>query len=141
MRHKYGNRKLQRASGHRTALLRNLAASLIKHEQITTGVAKAKELRPYVEKLITLAKRGGLSNRRLAHARLMDETQLTKLFDVLAERYKDRNGGYTRVIKAGYRASDAAPIAVIELVDRDVEAKGQDSGPVQVFEEEELAEA
>ena len=101
MRHKIGHRKLQRASGHRTALLRNLAASLIKHEQITTGIAKARELRPYVEKLITLAKRGGLSNRRLAHARLQDDAQLTKLFDVLAERYKDRAGGYTRVIKAG----------------------------------------
>lgn len=141
MRHKVGHRKLQRSAGHRTALLRNLAASLIKHEQITTGVAKAKELRPYVEKLITLAKRGGLSNRRLAHARLMDEAQLTKLFDVLAERYKDRNGGYTRIIKAGYRASDAAPIAVIELVDRDESAKGQDSGPVQNADVDELEEA
>lgn len=141
MRHKIGHRKLQRSAGHRTALLRNLAASLIKHEQITTGAAKAKELRPYVEKLITLAKKGGLSNRRLAHARLLDDAQLTKLFDVLAERYKDRNGGYTRVIKAGYRASDAAPIAVIELVDRDVDAKGKDSGPVQGVEEDELADA
>ena len=141
MRHKVGHRKLQRSSGHRTALLRNLAASLIKHEQITTGIAKAKELRPYVEKLITLAKRGGLSNRRLAQSRLMDDAQLAKLFDVLAERYKDRNGGYTRVIKAGYRASDAAPMAVIELVDRDESAKGQDSGPVQGADEEELAAA
>jgi len=141
MRHKVGHRKLQRSSGHRTALLRNLAASLIKHEQITTGLAKAKELRPYVEKLITLAKKGGLSNRRLAQSRLMDDAQLAKLFDVLAERYKDRNGGYTRVIKAGYRASDAAPIAVIELVDRDEGAKGLDSGPVQDADEEELAEA
>ena len=140
MRHKVGHRKLQRASGHRTALLRNLAASLIKHEQITTGIAKAKELRPYVEKLITLAKRGGLSNRRLAQARLQDDAQLAKLFDVLAERYKNRNGGYTRVIKAGFRASDAAPIAVIELVDRDTSAKGQDSGPVY-SEEEDFAEA
>lgn len=141
MRHKIGHRKLQRSTGHRNALLRNLAASLIKHEQITTGVAKARELRPYVEKLITLAKKGGLSNRRLAHARLLDDAQLTKLFDVLAERYKDRNGGYTRVIKAGYRASDAAPIAIIELVDRDIDAKGQDSGPVQGADEEELADA
>lgn len=141
MRHKIGGRKLQRASGHRTALLRNLAAALIKHEQITTTVPKAKELRPYVEKLITLAKRGGLSNRRLAHARLLDEAQLTKLFDVLAARYADRNGGYTRVIKAGIRASDAAPIAIIELVDRDVAAKGQDSGPVQSAEEDELETA
>ena len=112
-------------------MLRNMAASLIKHEQITTGVAKAKELRPYVEKLITLAKKGGLSNRRLAQSRLMDDAQLAKLFDVLAERYADRNGGYTRIIKAGYRASDASPMAIIELVDRDVSAKGQDSGPVE----------
>ena len=141
MRHKVGHRKLQRASGHRTALLRNLAASLIKHEQITTGIAKARELRPYVEKLITLAKRGGLSNRRLAHARLQDDAQLAKLFEVLAERYKDRNGGYTRVIKAGYRASDAAPIAVIELVDRDTSAKGQDSGPVQTADMDEMEAA
>ncbi|MBP9158457.1 MAG: 50S ribosomal protein L17 [Sphingomonadaceae bacterium] len=141
MRHKIGHRKLQRASGHRTALLRNLAASLIKHEQITTGIAKARELRPYVEKLITLAKRGGLSNRRLAHARLQDDAQLTKLFDVLAERYKDRAGGYTRVIKAGFRASDAAPIAIIELVDRDTSAKGQDSGPVQTADMDELEAA
>jgi large subunit ribosomal protein L17 len=130
MRHKYGQRKLNRTSQHRAALLRNLSAALIKHEQILTTVPKAKELRPYLEKLITLAKRGGLSNRRLAHARLQDDTQLVKLFDVLAERYSDRNGGYTRVIKAGIRASDAAPIAIIELVDRDVTAKGKDSGPV-----------
>ena len=130
MRHKVGHRKLQRTSQHRAALLRNLSAALIKHEQITTTTAKARELRPYLEKLITLAKRGGLSNRRLAHARLQDDTQLVKLFDVLAPRYSARAGGSTRVIKAGIRASDAAPIAVIELVDRDVSAKGQDSGPV-----------
>ncbi|MFP5329886.1 MAG: 50S ribosomal protein L17 [Alphaproteobacteria bacterium] len=138
MRHKVGHRKLQRTSSHRAALLRNLAAALIKHEQITTTTAKAKELRPYVEKLVTLAKKGGLSNRRLAHARIMDETQERKLFEVLGPRYADRNGGYTRIIKAGIRASDAAPIAVIEFVDRDVSAKGQDSGPVmseEVFEE------
>jgi len=140
MRHKMGGRKLQRKSGHRSALLRNLAAALIKHEQIQTTTAKAKELRPYVEKLITLAKHGGLSNRRLAHARLMDETQEKKLFEVLAERFAGRDGGYTRVIKAGIRASDAAPIAIIELVDRDVSAKGQDSGPV-MSEEEDYAEA
>lgn len=132
MRHKMGQRKLNRTGSHRIAMLRNMAASLIKHEQITTGVAKAKELRPYLEKLITLAKKGGLSNRRLAQSRLMDDAQLTKLFDVLAERYKDRNGGYTRIIKAGYRASDASPMAIIELVDRDVAAKGQDSGPVEL---------
>ncbi|MBN8805677.1 MAG: 50S ribosomal protein L17 [Sphingopyxis terrae] len=135
MRHKSGGRKLQRTGAHRIAMFRNMSASLIKHEQITTTVAKAKELRPYVEKLITLAKRGGLANRRLAMSRLMDEAQLQKLFDVLAERYKDRNGGYTRIIKAGLRASDAAPIAIIEFVDRDVDAKGQDSGPVLTDEE------
>jgi large subunit ribosomal protein L17 len=130
MRHKVGHRKLNRTGSHRIAMLRNMTASLIKHEQITTGVAKAKELRPYVEKLITLAKKGGLSNRRLAQSRLMDDAQLVKLFDVLAARYADRNGGYTRIIKAGYRASDASPMAIIELVDRDTSAKGQDSGPV-----------
>ncbi len=130
MRHRVGGRKLQRTSAHRTALFRNMSAALIKHEQITTTVAKAKELRPYVEKLITLAKKGGLSNRRLAHARLLDDAQLVKLFDVLAERYAGRNGGYTRIIKAGIRLSDASPMAVIEFVDRDVDAKGQDSGPV-----------
>ncbi|CDO35228.1 50S ribosomal protein L17 [Novosphingobium sp. KN65.2] len=140
MRHKHGQRKLQRTSGHRAALLRNMAAALIKHEQIQTTTPKAKELRPYIEKLITLAKRGGLSNRRLAHSRLLDETQEKKLFEVLAERYAGRNGGYTRIIKAGIRASDAAPIAIIELVDRDVDAKGQDSGPV-MNEAEEYTEA
>ena len=130
MRHKMGGRKLNRTSAHRIALLRNMAAALIKHEQITTTLPKARELRPYVEKLITLAKHGGLSNRRLAHARMMDDTQLVKLFDVLAARYADRAGGYTRVIKAGIRAGDASPMAVIELVDRDVSAKGKDSGAV-----------
>ena len=131
MNHRHGHRKLQRTSSHRLALLRNMAAALIKHEQITTTTPKARELRPYVEKLITLAKRGGLSNRRLAHARMLDPAQEKKLFEVLAARYAGREGGYTRVIKAGIRASDAAPIAVIELVDRDVTAKGKDSGPVQ----------
>jgi ribosomal protein L17 len=137
MRHKLGGRKLNRTSSHRKALFRNMAAALIKHEQITTTLPKARELRPYVEKLITLAKHGGLSNRRLAHARLLDDAQLVKLFDVLAARYADRAGGYTRVIKAGIRASDAAPLAVIELVDRDTAAKGQDSGPVMVDDGEE----
>jgi large subunit ribosomal protein L17 len=136
MRHRIGHRKLQRTAGHRTAMFRNMAASLIKHEQIMTTLPKAKELRPYVEKLITLAKHGGLSNRRLAHARLLDETQLAKLFDVLVTRYADRAGGYTRVIKAGIRASDAVQMAIIELVDRDPDAKGQDSGPVQGADEE-----
>ena len=130
MRHRVGGRKLQRTSAHRLALFRNMAAALIKHEQITTTVAKAKELRPYVEKLITLAKRGGLSNRRLAHARLLDDAQLVKLFEVLGPRYKERNGGYCRVLKAGFRYGDNAPMAVIELVDRDVAEKGKDSGPV-----------
>ena len=139
MRHRVGGRKLQRTSSHRAALFRNMAAALIKHEQITTTTAKAKELRPYVEKLVTLAKKGGLSNRRLAHARLLDDTQLVKLFDVIAKRYAARNGGYTRIVKAGIRASDAAPISIIEFVDRDVSAKGQDSGPVMAEEEFEAA--
>jgi large subunit ribosomal protein L17 len=131
MRHRVGGRKLQRTASHRTALFRNQAAALIKHEQITTTLAKARELRPYVEKLVTLGKRGGLANRRLAHARLGDDVQLIKLFDVIAPRYADRAGGYTRIVKAGIRASDAAAMAVIEFIDRDVSAKGQDSGPVQ----------
>ena len=130
MRHRVGGRKLQRTSSHRTALFRNMAAALIKHEQIRTTLAKARELRPYTEKLVTLAKKGGLSNRRLAHARLLDETQLVKLFDVMAPRYAERAGGYTRIVKAGPRASDAADMAIIEFIDRDVDAKGLDSGPV-----------
>ena len=116
-------------------MFRNMAAALIKHEQITTTTAKAKELRPYVEKLVTLAKKGGLSNRRLAHSRLLDDAQLVKLFDVIAPRYDGRAGGYCRIIKAGIRMSDAAPISIIEFVDRDVAAKGQDSGPVMTDEE------
>jgi large subunit ribosomal protein L17 len=139
MRHRVGHRKLQRTSSHRIALFRNMAAALIKHEQITTTTAKAKELRPYVEKLITLAKHGGLSNRRLAHARLLDDAQLVKLFDTLATRYADRNGGYTRIVKVGIRASDASPMSIIEFVDRDVTAKGKDSGPVMGAED--MAEA
>jgi len=139
MRHRVAGRKLQRTSSHRQAMFRNMAASLIKHEQITTTVAKAKELRPYVEKLVTLAKKGGLSNRRLAHARIMDEAQERKLFEMIGPRYANRNGGYTRVIKAGIRISDASPIAIIEFVDRDVSAKGQDSGPVMTEEEFEAA--
>ncbi len=136
MRHKVGHRKLQRPTAHRNAMLRNMAASLIKHEQIKTTLPKARELRPYVEKLITLAKKGGLSNRRLAMSRLMDDTQLVKLFDTLATRYADRAGGYSRVVKAGFRGSDAAPMGIIELVDRDVSAKGQDSGPVEMMDDE-----
>ena len=139
MRHGISGRKLNRRTGHRNALFRNMAAALIKHEQITTTLPKAKELRPYVEKLITLAKRGGLSNRRLAMSRLGDEAQLKKLFDVLAERYADRDGGYTRVLRAGVRAGDAVQMAIIELVDRDESARGQDSGPVASEEEYEDA--
>ena len=141
MRHKVGGRKLQRTSAHRAALFRNMSAALIKHEQITTTLAKAKELRPYIEKLVTLGKKGGLSNRRLAHARLLDDAQLVKLFDVLATRYASRNGGYTRIIKAGIRASDASPMAIIEFVDRDTSAKGQDSGPVITADEDEYEAA
>ncbi|MEO9600318.1 50S ribosomal protein L17 [Parasphingorhabdus sp.] len=140
MRHRMKGRRMQRTGAHRQALLKNLSAALIKHEQIMTTLPKAKELRPYVEKLITLGKRGGLSNRRLAHARLMDETQEKKLFEVLADRYSDRSGGYTRIVRAGFRSSDAAPMAVIELVDRDESAKGQDSGPDQ-SEQDEYEEA
>ncbi len=136
MRHRVGHRKLQRTSSHRAALFRNMSAALIKHEQITTTLAKAKELRPYVEKLVTLAKKGGLSNRRLAQSRLMDDAQLTKLFDTLATRYADREGGYCRVVKAGIRMSDSAQISIIEFVDRDVSAKGQDSGPVMADEDQ-----
>ncbi len=139
MRHRMGGRKLQRTSSHRTAMFRNMAAALIKHEQITTTLAKARELRPYTEKLVTLAKKGGLSNRRLAHARLLDDTQLVKLFDVIGPRYAERAGGYCRVVKAGIRASDAADMAIIEFVDRDVSAKGQDSGPVMGDEMEDAA--
>jgi ribosomal protein L17 len=134
MRHKVAHRKLGRTTEHRMAMLKNMSASLIKHEQIVTTLPKAKELRPYVEKLVTLAKRGGLSNRRLVHARLQDDAQLKKLFDVLAPRYAGRPGGYVRVLKAGFRASDQAAMAVIEFVDRDVAAKGQDSGPAGAAE-------
>lgn len=136
MRHRMKGRRMQRTGAHRQALLKNLSAALIKHEQIQTTLPKAKELRPYLEKLITLAKKGGLSNRRLAHSRLMDEVQEKKLFETLAERYSDRSGGYTRIIRAGFRDSDAAAMAVIELVDRDEDAKGQDSGPDQNEAEE-----
>ena len=138
MRHGNAHRKLNRTAEHRKAMFANMAAALIKHEQITTTTAKAKELRPYVEKLVTLAKKGGLSNRRLAQGRLMDDAQLVKLFDVIGPRYGSRAGGYTRIIKAGIRSSDAAAVAIIEFVDRDVAAKGQDSGPVM---SDEFAEA
>lgn len=129
MRHGVAQRKLNRTASHREAMFANMAAALIKHEQITTTLPKAKSLRPVVEKLVTLAKRGDLSARRLVLSRLRDETMTKKLFDTLAPRYKTRNGGYTRVLKAGFRYGDNAPIAVIEFVDRDEDAKGQDSGP------------
>lgn len=131
MRHGSGYRRLSRTTSHRLAMFRNMAAALIKHEQLTTTLAKARELRPYVEKLITLAKHGGLSNRRLADARLGDDAQLQKLFDTLAPRYAARAGGYTRVIKTGTRFGDAADMAIIELIERDTAAKGQDSGPTE----------
>ena len=123
MRHGAAYRKLGRTASHRTAMFANMAASLIKHEQITTTLPKARELAPYVEKLITLGKRGGLSNRRLAHARLLDDAQLVKLFDVLGPRYANRNGGYLRILKCGFRLGDNAPMALVELVDRPEEAE------------------
>ena len=140
MRHGVSGRKLGVTSTHRLAMFRNLAHALIKHEQITTTLPKAKELRPVAEKLITLGKKGGLANRRLAYARLRDDVIVNKLFTTLAERYRDRAGGYSRVLKAGIRYGDAADMAVIELVDRDPDAKGQDSGPVQDHEQHEEAE-
>ena len=139
MRHGNANRKLNRTSAHRKAMFANMSASLIKHEQIVTTLPKAKELRPIVEKLITLAKRGDLHARRQAIAQIRDEDQVKKLFDVLGGRYKDRQGVYTRILKAGFRYGDNAPVAVIEFVDRDVNAKGQDSGPTA--EREEIEEA
>jgi large subunit ribosomal protein L17 len=129
MRHGVSGRKLGVTSTHRVAMLRNMATSLIKHEQITTTLPKAKELRPYVERIITLGKRGGLHARRQAYAQIRDEKVVDKLFTTIAERYKARAGGYTRVLKAGMRYGDAADMAVIELVERDVAAKGLDSGP------------
>jgi large subunit ribosomal protein L17 len=129
MRHGVSGRKLGVTSSHRVAMLRSMATSLIKHEQITTTLPKAKELRPYVERIITLGKRGDLHARRQAHAQIRDEKVVDKLFTTIAERYKERKGGYTRVLKAGMRYGDAADMAVIELVERDVSAKGLDSGP------------
>jgi large subunit ribosomal protein L17 len=131
MRHGNQGRKLNRTSAHRKAMFANMAAALIKHEQIVTTLPKAKDLRPIVEKLVTLGKKGGLHHRRQAIARVGDVGQVAKLFDVLASRYQDRPGGYTRVLKAGFRYGDSAPMAVIEFVDRDPDAKGQDSGPSQ----------
>jgi large subunit ribosomal protein L17 len=135
MRHGYAHRKLGRTSSHRTALFANMAASLIKHEQIVTTLPKAKELRPFVEKLVTLAKRGDLHARRIAISRVRDVEQVGKLFATLGPRYKVREGGYIRVLKAGFRHGDNAPMAVIEFVDRDPSEKGKDSGPVMVAAE------
>lgn len=146
MKHRIKQRKLNRSSSHRKAMLANMAAALIKHEQIKTTLPKAKELKPFVEKLITLGKKAAanpetaVAKRRQAIAIMRDETQVKKLFDVLAERYEGRAGGYTRVLKAGFRYGDAAPIAIIELVDRDEQAKGQDSGPVDFDDDYDLPE-
>jgi large subunit ribosomal protein L17 len=129
MRHGNAHRKLNRRSDHRMAMFANMAASLIKHEQIVTTLPKAKDLRPIVEKLVTLGKKGGLHARRQAISELRDQAMVKKLFDVLGPRYKERNGGYTRVLKAGFRHGDNAPLAVIEFVDRDPAEKGKDSGP------------
>ena len=130
MRHKVSKRKLNRTSSHRKALLANMAVALIKHEQIKTTLPKARELAPYVEKLITLGKKGDLNARRRLYSIIPEKNWGAKVFNILAERYKERKGGYTRIMKAGFRYGDSAPMAVIELVDRDPEALGQDSGPV-----------
>ncbi|MCG6122654.1 MAG: 50S ribosomal protein L17 [Microvirga sp.] len=136
MRHGFRGRRFNRSPEHRKAMFMNMSVALIKHEQIVTTLPKAKDLRPVVEKLVTLAKRGDLHARRQAIAVLQDETIVRKLFDVLGKRYADRPGGYTRVLKAGFRYGDDAPMAVFEFVDRDPEARGQDSGPVEVDTEE-----
>ena len=130
MKHNLTHRKLNRTTSHRKALLMNLSNSLIRHEQITTTLSKAKELRPFVEKIITLGKKGDLVSRRKAISILQDQNNTKKIFDVISERYKERSGGYTRIIKIGNRFGDNAPTAIIELVDRDENAKGLDSGPV-----------
>ena len=130
MRHGMSGRKFSRTSSHRKAMFENMAAALLKHEQITTTLPKAKDLRPIVEKLITLGKRGGLHCRRQALSMLQDTTVTEKLFSAIADRYKERQGGYIRIVRAGFRYGDSAPMAIIELVDRDPEAKGLDSGPV-----------
>jgi large subunit ribosomal protein L17 len=141
MRHRKTGRKLNRTASHRKAMFANMAAALIKHEQIVTTLPKAKELRPITERLVTLAKRGGLHARRQAIAQIRDEAVVRKLFDVLGPRYGERPGGYTRVLKAGFRYGDSAPMAVIEFVDRDPDAKGQDSGPTAAEREEALEQA
>jgi large subunit ribosomal protein L17 len=139
MRHGKVHRKFNRTAEHRKAMFSNLAAALIKHEQITTTLPKAKDLRPVVEKLVTLGKRGDLHARRQAVAQLRDVAMVKKLFEVLGPRYKARAGGYTRIMKAGFRYGDSAPVAVIEFVDRDVDAKGLNSGPSQKAEVTEAA--
>jgi len=141
MRHGMNGRKLNRTSSHRRALFANMAAALIKHEQIETTLPKAKDLRPIVERLVTLGKRGGLHARRQVLAYLGDRAQTEKLFATLAPRYAERKGGYLRVLKSGHRYGDAAPMAIIEFVERDVEAKGKDSGPVQTNEDAEATAA
>jgi large subunit ribosomal protein L17 len=141
MRHGYAHRKLNRTAEHRRAMFANLAAALIKHEQIVTTLPKAKDLRPIIEKLVTLGKRGGLHARRQAIAKIRDVAMVKKLFDVLGPRYKERKGGYTRVMKAGFRFGDSAPVGVIEFVDRDVDARGQDSRPTTEDEAERAAAA
>ncbi|MDA0369149.1 MAG: 50S ribosomal protein L17 [Proteobacteria bacterium] len=141
MRHRRRVRRFKRSSAHRQAMFANLASALIKHEQIRTTLPKAKELRPIVERLISLGKRGDLHARRQALAHIGDGPQVSKLFDVLAARYAERSGGYSRVLKAGFRYGDAAPMGVIELVDRDTDAKGMDSGPVDVEDDDEAAAA
>ena len=141
MRHGFRGRRFNRSVPHRLSMFANMAAALIKHEQIVTTLPKAKDLRPVVEKLISLAKRGGLHARRQAMSQVRDETQVKKLFDILGQRYKDRQGGYIRIMKAGFRHGDSAPMAVIEFVDRDVSEKGKDSGPVIIPETNEAAEA
>ena len=141
MRHRKQGRRLNRSWAHRKAMFSNMANALIKHEQIRTTLSKAKELRPVVERLVTLAKRGDLHARRQAFARLRDDAMVAKLFSTLRERYADRPGGYTRVLKAGFRKGDMAPMALIEFVDRDVAAKGQDSGPTQEREDAPLDDA
>ena len=141
MRHGFRGRRFNRTAAHRTAMFANMSAALIKHEQIVTTLPKAKDLRPVVEKLVTLAKKGTLHARRQAMADVRDETQVKKLFDVLAARFKDRRGGYIRIMKAGFRHGDSAPMAVIEFVDRDPAEKGKDSGPVIVHDQAEEAAA
>ena len=139
MRHRTGHRKLNRTASHRKAMFANMVAALVKHEQIVTTLPKAKELRPIIEKLVTLARRGDLHARRLIASRIRDEAMAKKLIEVLGPRYADRPGGYTRIMKAGFRHGDNAPVAVIEFVDRDINARGKDSGPSQDVEQAEAA--